>query len=119
MSSGGYTPPKGGYSASTGAIIGAAAAAGVGVTYLALRSRSSVIGCLVNSNDGIKILSEKENKTYTLAGNSSDLKAGERVALRGKKQKDDSGNLTLQVEKVTREYGYCRQESALNSAAAK
>ena len=107
--SGGYTPPKGGYSSSTGIAIGAAAAAGVGITYLALRSRGTMVGCVQPSTDGIKLMSEKDQNTYALLAENVSLPPGERVSLRGKKSKDDTGKPTFHVTKLVKDYGSCKQ----------
>jgi len=105
-----YTRPKGGYSSSTGIAIGAGAAAGVGLAYLALRHHSTMVGCVEASSDGTKLTNEKDKNTYALiAGNDVGLAPGERVALKGKKTKDDSGKLTFEVHKLVKDYGSCKQ----------
>ena len=108
-SAGGYQPPKGGYSSSTGIAIGAAAAAGVGVTYLALRNHGTIVGCVQPASDGVKLLNEKDRNTYALVASNVTLNAGERVALRGKKSKTGSGSPSFQVSKIVKDYGSCRQ----------
>jgi hypothetical protein len=106
----GYTPPKGGYSSSTGIAIGAGAAAGVAVAYLALRNRPTMVGCVEASSDGTKLMNEKDQKTYALiASNDVVLSPGERVALKGKKTEDDSGKLGFEVHKLVKDYGSCKQ----------
>lgn len=105
-----YTAPKGGYSSSTGIAIGAGAAAGVGLAYLALHNRSTMVGCVEASSDGTKLMSEKDKNTYALiASNDVVLAPGERVALKGKKTKDDSGKPTFEVHKMVKDYGSCKQ----------
>jgi hypothetical protein len=105
-----YTAPKGGYKSSTGIAIGAAAAAGVGVAYLALRHRGGVVGCVEQSSDGSKLMNERDKNTYALlASKDVVLTPGERVALAGKKAKDDSGKLTFEATRVAKDYGSCRQ----------
>jgi hypothetical protein len=80
----GYTPPKSGYSSSAGIAIGAGAAAGVAVAYVALRNRPTMVGCVEASSDGTKLMNEKDQKTYALiASNDVVLSLGERVALKG------------------------------------
>jgi hypothetical protein len=110
---GGYQPPKGGYSSSTGIAIGAAAAAGVGITYLALRNYGTIVGCVQPASDGLKLLNEKDRNTYALVASNVSFSPGERVALRGKKSKSDSGSPSLQVSKLVKDYGSCKQEAAL------
>jgi hypothetical protein len=114
-SSGVYQAPKGGYGSSTGIAVGvgAAAAAGVGITYLALRNHGTIVGCVEPSSDGIKLMNEKDKNTYALVTSNVSLNAGERVALRGKKSKSDSGAPTFAVSKLVKDYGSCKQEAAL------
>ena len=109
-STGVYTTPKGGYG-SSGVAIGAAAAAGagIGIGYLVLRSHRTVVGCVEPSSDGIKLMNEKDQRTYALLAENVSLNPGERVVLRGKKSKDDSGKPTFQVTKLVKEYGSCKQ----------
>jgi hypothetical protein len=105
-----YTPPKGGYKTSTGIAIGAAAAAGAGIAYVALHNRPAAVGCVQQSGEGSKLMNEKDKKTYALlASNNVVLSPGERVSLKGKKMKDDNGNLTFHATKVVKDYGPCRQ----------
>jgi hypothetical protein len=103
-----YTAPKGGYGSNTGVIVGVAAAAGVGVTYLALRHHGNIVGCVEPSSDGIKLMNEKDQNTYALVATNVSLAPGQRVALSGKKTKDDSGKPTFTVSKLVKDYGACK-----------
>ena len=105
-SSSGGTYSSGGYKSSTGIAIGAGAAAGVAIAYLALH-KTSVVGCVESSTDGVKLMNEKDRKTYSLAPGSEDLKPGQRVELKGKKTKESSGKLSFQVQKLAKDYGAC------------
>ncbi|HEY6293228.1 MAG TPA: hypothetical protein VI455_16875 [Terriglobia bacterium] len=105
---GGYTPPKGGYSSSTGIAIGAGVAAGAGIAYLALRNHGTVVGCVQPSSDGMKLMNEKDRNIYALVAENIPLNPGERVALRGKKSKDDSDKPTFHVSKLVKDYGSCK-----------
>ena len=108
-STGGYTPPKGGYSAGTGVAIGAAAAASVGAAYLLLRHRGTVVGCVEPSASGTKLLDEKDKNTYALVASKDVVLApGERVSLKGKKSKDDSGKPIFEAQRVVKDYGSCK-----------
>lgn len=105
-----YTPPSGGYKASTGIAIGAAAAAGAGIAYLVLHNRPAVTGCVQTSGEGSKLTDEKDRKTYTLlADNNIVFSPGERVSLKGKKTKDSSDSLTFHATRMVKDYGPCRQ----------
>jgi len=109
-SNGVYTAPKGGYG-SAGPAIGAAAAVGaaIGIGYQVLRSHRTVVGCVEPSSDGVKLMNEKDQRTYALLAANVSLNPGERVSLRGKKSKDDSGKPTFQVAKLVKDYGSCTQ----------
>ncbi len=115
---GGYTPPKGGYSSSTGIAIGAAAAAGVAVAVLALHYRGTVEGCVEPSSNGLKLLNEKDKKTYSLEANNLGLKAGEMVKVRGKKEKGSAGQPAFQAKKLVKNLGSCKQEAALHKPSS-
>lgn len=98
------------YGSGTGIAIGAAAGAGAGIAYLALRNRGTLRGCVQQSADGSSALvSENDKTTYALvAGKDVVLAPGERVALKGKKSKDDSGKQTFEVQKLVKSYGACK-----------
>jgi hypothetical protein len=108
---GAYNPSMGGYHASTGIAIGAGAAAGVGILYLVLhnRHRSEVAGCLQSANNVSETLRDDNGKdTYTLINSEwVPLKAGERVALKGKKISQSSGGFAFEVHGLVKNYGQC------------
>jgi len=54
-------------------------------------------------------MNEKDQRTYALLAANVSLNPGERVALRGKKSKDDSGKPTFQVAKLVKDYGSCKR----------
>ncbi len=88
----GYVPPKNGYGSGKAIGIGVgAAAAGAGVLFLALHHRGGVTGCVQKTDDGLRLVDEKKNKSYTLEAGSVDLKPGDRVELKGKKSGGDGG----------------------------
>ncbi len=95
-------------------VVGIAVAAGavVAVTVIVLyatRRKQSITGC-TRSVDGITSLTdEKDNLTYTLVNGESTLNPGERVTLRGKKQKEKSGNRVFKISKIQHDYGPCQQ----------
>ncbi|HUI44103.1 MAG TPA: hypothetical protein VL523_19230 [Terriglobia bacterium] len=103
-----YNAPSGGYGSSTGIAIGAGVAAAAGITYLALRGRGKMVGCVEPSTDGNKLMNEKDRNTYALVATNIALMPGERVALRGKKSRDDSGRPIFAVTKLVKDYGSCK-----------
>jgi hypothetical protein len=92
-----------------GIIVGAAAGIGVAgyLIYRGAHKHASIQGCVSSDENGLVLRSEKDKKTYTLAGDSGTLKSGQRVALRGKKTKDSSGKLIFQVQKLAKDFGAC------------
>jgi hypothetical protein len=108
----GYTP-HGSYS-SKGAIIGGVAggaAVGAGLLYWKLHSRAKLQGCV--AGDGDKLVSEKDNQTYSLTSKQGEtLKAGERVELLGKKTRNASGEPMFEVHKMSKDFGSCTATAA-------
>jgi hypothetical protein len=92
-----------------GIIVGAAAAITVvGILiYHETHKHPSITGCVANGNDGLNLENERDKKIYTLSGDSSALRVGDRVALKGKKIKDSGGKPSFQVEKLAKNYGTC------------
>lgn len=114
-----YTAPAGGYSsAAKGAGIGAGAAAGVGVLFLAMHYHGRVTGCVQPSDDGMRLLDEKNKKTYALVPGDVYLKPGERVLLKGKTSKSDGGAQTFTAKKLIKDLGSCGATQAAGSASA-
>ena len=107
-------PGRSGSLPSKGEIIGLSVAAGVtlGVgaylMYHFTHKHASIQGCVTSDQNGLSLRNEKDKKTYFLAGDSATLKSEQRVALSGKKQKDSSGKLIFQVQKLTKDLGTCQ-----------
>ena len=114
-------PQSGSYGSigpSKGEIIGGiagGAAAVAGVAYLIYHEKHkhpTITGCVTSGADGLSLTNEKDRKVYVLSGDVVALKAGEQVALKGKKTKDSSGKLKFQVEKLTKDFGACHPDTA-------
>jgi hypothetical protein len=107
---GAYNPRMGGYHTSTGIAIGAGAAAGVGILYLVLHNRNhnKVVGCLQSGNNTSETLRDDNRKdTYTLINSESvPLRAGEHVALKGRKVLQGGGH-AFEVHGLIKDYGQC------------
>jgi hypothetical protein len=107
-----YTP-HGSYSnkgAIIGGIAGGAAVVG-GLLYWKQHNRAKLQGCLIGSGD--KLVSDQGNKTYSLTNKQNEtLKPGTRVELLGKKAKDDSGEPTFEVHKMSKDLGQCTATTA-------
>ena len=114
-----YTAPAGGYSsAAKGAGIGAGAAAGVGVLFLAMHYHGRVTGCVQPADDGMRLLDEKNKKTYALVPGDVYLKPGERVLLKGKTSKSDGGTQTFTAKKLIKDLGSCGASQTPSSPSA-
>ena len=114
-----YTAPPGGYSsAAKGAGIGAGAAAGVGVLFLAMHYHGRVTGCVQPADDGMRLLDEKNKKTYALVPGDVYLKPGERVLLKGKTSKSDGGTQTFTAKKLIKDLGSCAASPSASSGTA-
>jgi hypothetical protein len=60
-------------------------------------------------------VSDKDNQTYNLTNKEGGtLKPGERVELRGKKTKNDSGEQVFKVSKYSKDLGSCKATTAEN-----
>jgi len=94
-----------------GAIGGAAA--GAGVIYLIRHNHATLLGCV--GDDGQMLFNEKDSQTYKVVSTSETLKPGERIELKGKKIKDESGMPAFKAHKVTKDFGSCRSITAENS----
>ena len=114
-----YTAPPGGYSSTAkGAGIGAGAAAGVGALFLAMHYHGRVTGCVQPADDGMRLLDEKNKKTYALVPGDVYLKPGERVLLKGKTSKSDGGAQTFTAKKLIKDLGTCGASQAASSVSS-
>lgn len=108
----GYVAPSGGYGSGKAIGIGVGAAAGVGVLFLALHHRGAVTGCVRQTDDGLRLVDEKKNKSYALGSGSVDLKPGDRVELKGKKSTGNGGAEMFEPTRVVKSLGSCGPEAA-------
>jgi hypothetical protein len=109
----GYVAPKSGYGSGKAIGIGVgAAAAGAGTLFLVMHNRGAVTGCVRQTDDGLRLVDEKKNKSYTLEAGSMGLKPGDRVQLKGKKSSGDGGAQMFEPTKVVKNLGTCGAEAA-------
>ena len=87
-----------------GVAVGVGAAVGVGI-YFIHRGHTSLTGCVRQTDNGLT-LTTKDGNNYELVGVSSEVKARERLWLRGHKVKGTSGR-AFRVDYVARDYGAC------------
>jgi hypothetical protein len=114
----GYKPPSGGYGSGSGKAIGigVGAAAGVGVLFLALHNHGNVTGCVQPADDGLRLVDEKKNKSYTLVAGPVILKAGQRVELKGQKSKSEAGAQSFEARKLVKDLGSCTASTPVAQA---
>jgi len=111
----GYVAPSSGYGSGKAIGIGVGAAAGgAGVLFLALHHRGVVSGCVQPADDGLRLVDEKNKKSYVLAANALILKPGQHVELKGQKSKNESGAQTFEAKKLVKDLGSC--QAAASSA---
>jgi hypothetical protein len=109
----GYVPPKSGYGSGKAIGIGVgAAAAGAGALFLVLHHHGAVTGCVRQTDDGLRLVDEKKNKSYALETGSVDVKPGDRVELKGKKSSGNGGAEMFEPTKVVKSLGSCGPEAA-------
>jgi hypothetical protein len=87
-----------------GVAVGIGAGIGVGI-YFIHRSHTSLSGCVRQTDHGLSMIA-KDGNIYELLNAPSEVKARERLSLRGHKTKSGSGR-TFRVDHVSRDYGLC------------
>jgi hypothetical protein len=75
--------------------------AGIGVgIYYAVAHKPAITGCAASSADGLTLQNESDQRAFTLIGETSSIKAGDRVQIRGKKSKTTAGASLFKVESL-------------------
>jgi hypothetical protein len=113
-----YTAPSGGYSSAKGAGIGAGAAAGAGALFLALHYHGRMTGCVQPADDGLRLLDEKNNKSYALVPGDVYVTPGQRVLLKGSKSKSAAGTQTFTAKKLIKDLGSCSAAPAPSASSS-
>ena len=115
-SSGTYAPGTPGYGHGKAIGIGVgAAAAGVGAVYLMTHRASKITGCVETADDGLHLTDDKTKRTLALVPGAADIKAGERVELKGKIKKNTAGDQSFLVKTVAKDFGECRASAGAAS----
>lgn len=115
-SSGSGTPSYG-HGAAIGVGVGAAAA-GVGAIYFITHRASRISGCVETSDDGLHLTDDKTKRSLMLVPGKADIKAGDRVELKGKFKKSATGDQSFLVKTVAKDFGECRAQAAVSSGSA-
>ena len=73
----------------------------------------NIAGCVATGPNGLELLSESDQQTYALVGNTADIKAGDRVRVSARKQKTSvAGPRVLVVNKLGKDFGSCAASPA-------
>jgi hypothetical protein len=94
-----------------GIIAGTGFVIAAGTTLAVDHAHHTLKGCVSTGLNGLQLEKDSNKRTYTLAGKTADVRAGDIVRLHGtrvKKHKDNPGNPEFLVEKVTKDYGPCK-----------
>jgi hypothetical protein len=98
--------------ASTAAV--AAIAVGITMTIVHHKRKKIVItGCVISGEKGMKVTDEEDKKTYVLSGDTSGIKAGDRMKLEGKglKAKNPDKSRVWETKQVIKDLGVCQPQS--------
>ena len=89
-------------------IIAVGAAIVVVAVYFAKHRSASIQGCVAASPNGLEIKDEGDQRSYQLGGLTSDLKIGDNVRVKGKKESAKrSASPTFEINKLVKDYGAC------------
>jgi hypothetical protein len=88
------------------------AALGIGI-YYAVHHGHTLNGCAVSGPGGLELQNGGDQQTYALIGEVAGVKPGNRVRVSDKKEKKNSGiPQQFLVEKLSRDYGSCKVQTA-------
>ena len=110
----GSSTPSYGHGAAIGIGVGAAAA-GAGAIYFATHRSSKVTGCVVKGDRGLLLTDDKSKRTFELLEGAANVTSGERVELKGRIRKNESGNSRFEVKSVAKELGECRAQASASA----
>jgi len=95
-----------------------AAAIGAGAIYLMTHRASKISGCVETSDDGLSLTDDRTKKTLMLVPGKADVKAGDRVELKGKFSKNATGDQRFLVKTVAKDFGECHTQAAAGTGSA-
>lgn len=88
------------------AVVVIGAAIGIGI-YVAVRHDQTITGCAASGPDGTTIENEGDHLSYSLMGDVSAVKPGDRMRVSGKKKKARGATHPFLVNKIKRDFGAC------------
>jgi hypothetical protein len=93
-------------------IVAVAAAIAVVVTVVVIHysKKRAITGCVNSGASGMTVTDEKDKQIYTLSGNTTGIKPGDRMKLQGRKVKSTVPDKTLvwEAKEVTNDFGVCQ-----------
>jgi len=93
-----------------GAIVGViAGVAVIAIVAIHYSKKRSITGCVNSGPKGMTVTDEKDQQSYALSGDTTNIKPGNRMKLQGMKVKLNSPDKTLiwDTTKVTKDFGVC------------
>ncbi len=80
--------------------------------YLMTHRATKVTGCTEMSDDGLYLTDDKTNRKLALLPGPANIKAGERVELKGKIRKSAAGDQHFLVKSVAKDFGECHTQAS-------
>ena len=111
------TPAKAQHSGkivSNGTIAGVIVGVVAGVVVIAILAvhyskKRTITGCVNPGGSGMTVIDEKDKRIYTLSGDTTGIKPGNRMRLEGKKAKSTAPQpLKWEAKRVAKDFGVCR-----------
>jgi hypothetical protein len=78
-----------------GIVVTVAALVVVTVVVIHYSKKGAITGCIVSGQSGMTLIDEKDKQIYMLSGDTTDIKPGDRMKLKGKKVKPKDPDKTL------------------------
>ena len=71
--------------------------------------KRAITGCVISGQSGMTLTDEKDKQIYTISGDTTGIKPGDRMKLQGKKVKPKGVDKTLvwEARQVSKNYGAC------------
>lgn len=77
------------------------------------RKKIVITGCVLSGEKGMKVTDEEDKRTYVLSGDTSGIRAGDRMQLEGKriKAKSPDKSQVWETKQVIKDFGVCQPQS--------
>ena len=92
------------------AVVGLALAYLVPATIIHYSKKRTITGCVTSGANGMILTDERDKQIYALSGDTTGIKAGDRMKLQGKKEKPKGTDKALvwNATKVAKDFGVCQ-----------